>query len=148
LGQYVSPRFLPVEGLSLIQKRMAVVHRRDGDTFAGPYSFDKETETVKGCPARSSIIRSYIKVIGSKSGAKGAAAATRHHAEAMKIEELKKIMQWSETQYPSEMSAAEPKDINELMLAVEHTMMRAFITTGFNLWTRYREPSSSVQVAH
>lgn len=140
----MSPRLLPVHEPPLTKEWMVVVHCRDGDTFAGPYSFDKETETVKGCPARSSMIKSYIKVIGSKSGAKGAASAIRHHAEAMKIEELKKIIQWSETQYPSEMSAAEPKDINELMLAVEHTMMRAFMTTGFTLWTRYREPSSSV----
>jgi hypothetical protein len=76
-------------------------------------------------------------VIASKSGAKGAAAATRHHAEAMGLEDLKKIMQWSDMQYPSE-SAVELKDINELMLAVEHIMMRAFMTSGFTLWTRYR----------
>jgi hypothetical protein len=75
-------------------------------------------------------------VIASKSGAKGAAAAIRHHAEAMGLEELKKIIQWSEMQYPSKMLAVEPKDINELMLAVEHTMMRAFMTSGFTLWTR------------
>jgi hypothetical protein len=46
-------------------------------------------------------------------------------------------------QYPSEKLAEEPKDINELMLAVEHTMMRAFMTSGFTLWTRYREPPLS-----
>jgi hypothetical protein len=79
-------------------------------------------------------------VIASKSGAKGAAAATRHHAEAMGLEDLKKIMQWSDMQYPSE-SAVELKDINELMLAVEHIMMRAFMTSGFTLWTRYRASS-------
>jgi hypothetical protein len=84
----------------VIKERMVVVHCRDGDTFAGLYSFDKETETVKGCPARSSIIRSYIKVIDSKSGAKGVAAAIWHHAEAMKIEELKKIIQWLEIIHP------------------------------------------------
>ena len=117
--------------------------RRDGDTFSGPYSFDKETETVKGCPARSSTIKSYLKVIASKSGAKGAAAATRHHAEAMGLEELKKVVRWSEMQYPSKILAAEPKDFEELMLAVEHTMMRAFMTSGFTLWTRYHEPPLS-----
>ena len=76
------------------------------------------------------------QVIASKSRAKGAAAATQHHAEAMGLEELKKIVQWSEMKYPLKMLAVEPKDINELMLAVEHTMMRAFMTSGFTLWTR------------
>jgi hypothetical protein len=118
-------------------KSVVISFRRDGDTYSGPYSFDKETETVKGCPARSSTIKSYIKVIASKSGAKGAAEAVRHHAEAMGLEELKKIIQWSEKMYPSEkLSGEPPKDMNELMLAVEHTMMRAFMTSGFTLWTR------------
>ena len=126
-----------------MSNKPVVTSCRDGDTFSGPYSFDKETEAVKGCPARSSTIKSYIKVIASKSGAKGAAAATRHHAEAMGLEELKKIVQWSEMKYPSKMLAVEPKDINELMLAVEHTMMRAFMMSGFTLWTRYCEPSLS-----
>ena len=68
---------------------------------------------------------------------------TRHHAEAMGLEELKKVMQWSEMQYQSKMLTVEPKCINELMLAVEHTMMRAFMTSGFTLWTRYCEPPLS-----
>ena len=117
-------------------KLVIISFRRDGDTYSGPYSFDKETEVVRGCPARSSTIKSYIKVIASKSGAKGAAAAIRHHAEAMGLEELRKVMEWLEMQYPSEMSTVEPKDIDELMLAVEHIMMRAFMTSGFTLWTR------------
>ena len=79
-------------------------------------------------------------MIASKSGAKGAAAAVRHHAEAMGLEELKKVIQWSEKVYPSEKLAEGPKDISELMLSVEHTMMRAFKTSGFTLWTRYCEP--------
>jgi hypothetical protein len=71
-----------------------------------------------------------------KSGTKDAAAATQHHAEAMKIEEMKKIKQWSEIQYPSEKLSEPPNDLDELMLAVEHVMMRAFMTTRFTLWTR------------
>lgn len=58
----------------------------------------------------------------------------------MGLEELKKVMQWSEMQYQSKMLTVEPKCINELMLAVEHTMMRAFMTSGFTLWTRYCDP--------
>ena len=77
-------------------KSVVIFFRRDGDTYSGPYSFDKETETVKGYAARSSTIKSYIKVIASKSGAKGVAEAVRHHAEAMGLEELKKIIEWSE----------------------------------------------------
>ena len=130
----MSSKFLQILGTS--NKPVNVSFHRDGDTYSGPYSFDKETEAVKGCPARSSTIKSYIKVIASNSGAKGAAAAVRHHAEAMGLKELKEVIQWSEKRYPSEKLASESKDIDELMLSVEHTMMRAFMTSGFTLWTR------------
>jgi hypothetical protein len=55
----------------------------------------------------------------------------------MKIEEMRKIMQWSEVQYSLEKLSELPKDLDDLMLSVEHVMMRAFMTTGFTLWTRY-----------
>ena len=113
---------------------------RDGDTYAGEYGYDKVTETVKGCPGRSPRIRSYLKVIGTKSGEKGSSSATRQHAEAMKLEDLKTLMRWSESEYPSERLEDVPKDVDELMVAVEHGMMRAFMSTGFVLWTRWDQP--------
>jgi len=73
-------------------------------------------------------------VIKTKSGVKGA-AATHHHAEAMRIEELKKLMRWSEVQCPSQMLEQVAQDLDKLTLVVKHGLMRGFMTTGFTLWT-------------
>ena len=57
-------------------------YQRDGDTYAGKsYEYDRVTETVKGNPARSSRIRSYMHVINSKSGEKGSSTEGCCHAE-------------------------------------------------------------------
>jgi hypothetical protein len=97
--------------------------------------YDKAADRVSGCPARAATIESFIKVIRTKSGVKGA-AATRHHAEAMRIEELKKLMRWSESKCPFQTLERVVEDLQELMLSVKHGLMRGFMTTGFTLWTR------------
>src|ERR1700690_3739081 len=104
---------------------------RDGETYAGAYAFDKVAETVSGCPARAATIESFMKVIKRKSGVKGA-AATRHHAEAMRIEELKKLMMWSEAQCLPEMleKVAQAKDLKTLLLVIKHGLMQAFMPSG------------------
>lgn len=75
-----------------------------------------------------------------KDGAKGA-AATRHHAEAMKIEDLGHMMNWSEQQVPSATVGQRLRTINQQQtegryLMLKHVMMRAFLSSGFTLWTR------------
>ncbi|KAF8071966.1 hypothetical protein FPV67DRAFT_1779081 [Lyophyllum atratum] len=72
----------------------------DGDSYAGDYMYDKKTDTVHGCPARSATIKNLIKTFTLKATAEGA-PATREHAEAMKIEDLNRIMVWSESQFSS-----------------------------------------------
>jgi hypothetical protein len=95
------------------------------------------TELVTGNPARAPCVKSIIDAIKKKAGVKGA-AATRHHAEAMTIEELGKMMRWSEKECPNEMLDPTwvPKDQNELRKILIHAMMRAFSASGFTLWTR------------
>lgn len=113
-------------------------YQRDGDTYAGKwYEYDRVTETVKGNPARSSRIKSYMRVITSKSGEKGSQTEGRHHAEAMRLEDITQMMCWSEQQCPSSQLADKPKNLDELMHCVKHGLMRAFMSTGFVLWTRY-----------
>jgi hypothetical protein len=113
-------------------------YQRDGDTYAGKsYEYDRVTETVKGNPARSSRIRSYMRVINSKSGEKGSSTEGRRHAEAMRLEDITKVMRWSELQCPSSKLGDSPKNLDEMMHNVKHGLMRAFMTTGFVLWTRY-----------
>lgn len=108
---------------------------RDGENYAGPYKYDSTTGKVTGNPARATSVRRLIKMINAKDGAKGAAAA-RHHAEAIRIEELAKLMEWSEKRYSFEALGRKPENTDELLLAVKHGMMRGFMSTGFTLWTR------------
>lgn len=117
---------------------------RDGQKYAGPYIFDESTQQVSGCPARAPSVRAVIDAINTKASAKGA-AATRQHAEALTIEDLKKLMHWSENECPHEMVQPEqvprkgtgltaaPADLKNI---TTHGMMRAFSTSGFTLWTR------------
>lgn len=47
-------------------------------------------------------------------------------------------MQWSEAQYISERLESDVpiQDLKELLLMVKHGLMRAFMSTGYTLWTR------------
>jgi hypothetical protein len=80
-----------------------------------------------------------MDAIKTRSRAKGA-AATRQHADAMTIEDLRTMMQWSENECPS--SKIEPengslvKDVEQLQILTKHAMMRAFSSSAFTLWTR------------
>lgn len=115
------------------KSRLRLTFTSAGDKYRGDYSYDEASDTVRGCPAKSSTVRTFIKLIKAKSGAKGT-AATRHHAEAMKIEDLAAIMQWSEREVPPESLANRGGD---LKIQLKHTMMRAFLSSGYTLWTRY-----------
>ena len=70
-------------------------------------------------------------------GEKGSSTEGRHHAEAMRLEDITQVMNWSEMQCPPSKLCDSPKDLDEMMHSVKHGLMRAFMTTGFVLWTRY-----------
>ena len=76
-------------------------------------------------------------MIRARDNQKGA-AATRHHAEAMKIDYLDAIIKISESVAPPErilqMASSDPPD--SAVIALRHGMMRAFLSSGFTLWTR------------
>ncbi|KAJ7792481.1 hypothetical protein B0H14DRAFT_3563421 [Mycena olivaceomarginata] len=91
-----------------------------GGKYTGQYSFDEETGKVLGNPAPR---------------AKGA-AATRHHAEATTIEDIRAMMQWSGSECPNEKLENAPKTQEELELMIKHGQMRAFLSSGYTLWTR------------
>ena len=95
------------------------------------------TETVKGNPAHSSRIRSYMCVINLKSGEKGSSTEGLRHAEAMRLEDITQVMRWSEQQCPPLKLSGKPKDLDEMMHNVKHGLMWAFMMTGFVLWTRW-----------
>lgn len=99
---------------------------RDDQKYAGEYSYDKKTDTVLGCPARAPAVAAVHDAVKTWSGVKGA-AATRQHAEAMTIEELQKMMCWSEKECPNEMVTPEKagmvSNVEELQLLMKHAMM-------------------------
>jgi hypothetical protein len=112
-----------------------VVTYRAGDKYRGEYHLDDATGQVTGCPARAYTIKQLVRLIRVRDKQKGA-AATRHHAEAMKIEDLTTIIKWSDFMVPPENAAANSLSMAEAM-PLKHFMMRAFLTSGFTLWTRY-----------
>ncbi|GLB44840.1 hypothetical protein LshimejAT787_1801770 [Lyophyllum shimeji] len=112
----------------------------DGDTYAGDYIYNKQTDTVHGCPARAANIKNLIKTFTKKAAAEGA-SATREHAEAMKIEDLEQVMAWSEHQFQSDRNVSRSAVLGEgagaqRRFEAKHLMMRAFMSSGFTLWTR------------
>jgi hypothetical protein len=85
---------------------------------------------VTECPARAPEVQALLKCIKNKSRIKGE-AATRRHAEATTIEDMQKIMAWSEGQCPlAELEKCKPKDVAALLLLLMHGMMRAFLSSG------------------
>jgi hypothetical protein len=55
----------------------------------------------------------------------------------MTIEEIQKLMNWSETQCSNELLITAPiETMEESKRCLEHGLMRAFMASAFTLWTR------------
>ncbi len=63
-------------------------------------------------------------------------AGNQNHAEAMLIEDLRKMLDWSTLQCPSNWLEKELADVDTLHFVAKHVMMRAFAASGFVIWTR------------
>ena len=109
--------------------------KRDGEKYAGVYQLDDKTGVVTGCPARAPAVMAVVHAVKVPSSEKGH-AAVRNHAEAMTIEELQKLMAWSETMCPDDMLMMPIEDLATLKFRAEHALMRAFVSSAFTLWTR------------
>ena len=93
---------------------------------------------MKGCPARARTVKELVKVIRNRDVQTGI-TASRHHAVAMTIQDLKTIMQWSEEVVPPNSTPSDQMGcmgMQTLYTFLKHNMMRAFLSTGFTLWTR------------
>jgi hypothetical protein len=108
---------------------------RDNDRYSGEYSFDEKQGEVRGCPARAPAVRSVMQAVKTRARSKGA-SATRNHAEAMSIEEIQKLMNWSEMQCSNELTTVPIETMEESKRRLEHGLMRAFMASAFTLWTR------------
>ncbi|KAF8333359.1 hypothetical protein F5887DRAFT_893721 [Amanita rubescens] len=116
----------------------------DGEEYAGGYQYDKARNTVRGCPARARDVKALLKRIKNKNGMEGG-KALRNHARAIRIEDLTRMMDWSEKIVPStSLEKLDKKDIT--FEVIKHTLMRAFLSSAFTLWTRNSE-LCSIQTA-
>jgi hypothetical protein len=98
------------------------------------YSLDPITGIVTGNPTKSNIIADIMTTIRNKKVAEG---GMRNHADAITIDQMKLIFEWSESVVPSgSESQALEKNLEERNLVAFHLQMRAFMATGFTLWTR------------
>ena len=61
----------------------------------------------------------------------------RHHAVAMKYEFMEKIMGWSLSVVPEDVSSRPFSDKSGRTRMLRHAMFRAFLATGWTLWLRY-----------
>ncbi|KAG2344994.1 hypothetical protein BDR05DRAFT_998604 [Suillus weaverae] len=92
-----------------------------GETYRGPYHFNPATGIVTGNPAQSAAVQDMMEVLKNNEGAEG---GNRNHASAMTIEDMRKIM-----------ACGLPLDMDEVISAQKHLVIRAFTTTGFTIWT-------------
>lgn len=87
-----------------------------------------------GNPATDASIQEILKSITNKWRSTGG----RDHAEAIRYEDMEKIIAWSESQVPSDVdwSKANITDTARLLTVAKHLSARAFMTMAFALWTR------------
>ena len=108
---------------------------RDSKKYAGPYIYHQTMQTWYGCPACAPVIQETLKAIKNKHVAEG---VKWRQAEAMTLEDLAQIMQWSEATCPQQrlMSCPAQLTMEDQILNLTHGFMRAFMSTAFTLWTR------------
>ena len=135
LGEYVSWLVLNLCCESTYRCRLP----RDGGRYRGRYECDDDTGKVSGCPALSAGVQDFYDTL--KNLGKKGEGQERDHAEAMTIEVQRKMMFWSLQQWPSvpaelmvsKFAGASQED---LMEALKHFMVRAYMASAFTLWTR------------
>ncbi|KAK0478832.1 hypothetical protein IW261DRAFT_1337060, partial [Armillaria novae-zelandiae] len=117
-----------------IQAAMAKMwDKMDGQKYASDhYHLDESTGIVTGNPAHAPSVKEYVKCINTKSSAKGA-AAIRHHADAMLVEDLIKIVKYSKAECSCEQLEKTQVSAQELTQMIKHGLTRAFLTSGFTL---------------
>ena len=74
--------------------KFSLTWNRDGKNYAGEYRCNEETGEVKGCPAHASNVKAVVHSVKTRQKSKEA-STTCNHAEAMTLEELQWLMEWS-----------------------------------------------------
>jgi hypothetical protein len=90
------PPHMPLLSSKLSMRSILTIHRA-GDKFRGEYHHDEVRDMITGNPARAANIQDMLDSIQKREKAGGAA---RNHAQAITIEDMKKLMEWSLQEVP------------------------------------------------
>ncbi|KAF5335536.1 hypothetical protein D9611_012166 [Ephemerocybe angulata] len=104
--------------------------------YGGDYHCDPKTGKVMGCPAKAYEVKQLVRSVKARAAQRGE-ATERHHAEAITIEDMRAIMDWSEVICPD--SALENPLLSNpdaAKIMDKHGLYRAFSTTAFTMFTR------------
>ena len=77
-----------------------------------------------------------MKAVQTRAATKGA-AATQKHTKAMALEDLQKIMEWSEGRCPNELFDNAPSNPESIALMNLHGLMQVLYPSLFVLMLRY-----------
>ncbi|KAJ7593936.1 hypothetical protein C8J56DRAFT_777258 [Mycena floridula] len=102
-----------------------------GEAYHGPYRLDQSTGQVTGNPACSAVAQDLLQAIK-----KSTAGTAHNHAEAITIGDIKIMMDYSRKLVPDALIKADVIPPELFAEVAHHSMMCAFITSGFVLWTR------------
>ncbi|KAF5320260.1 hypothetical protein D9611_011257 [Ephemerocybe angulata] len=104
--------------------------------YGGDYHCDPKTGKVIGCPARAYEVKQLVKSVKARAAQRGE-ATERHHAEAITIEDMRAIMDWSEA-ICSDSALEAPLLCNPDAVKIMdmHGLYRAFSTSAFTMFTR------------
>ncbi|KAF7793056.1 hypothetical protein EIP86_004161 [Pleurotus ostreatoroseus] len=119
----------------------------DSGQYRGRWSYNHETGKATGNPADSPEVEDMMQTIKNRSAA---ADDARDHAEAMTLDDLRKMMNWSLVQCPQELvdsvlaQAVDPDrssqlDVAQILFVSKHLQIRGFFSSAFVLWTRNLE---------
>ncbi|KAG0700237.1 hypothetical protein DFH29DRAFT_876759 [Suillus ampliporus] len=134
--------------LFLVQK--GLTEARSLSTMWGVFSAFND-QVVTGNPAQSAAVQDMMEVLKNNEGAEG---GSRNHASAMTIEDMRKVMAWSYKQCPDELisliysqvRSELALDMDDVILAQKHLVIRMFATTGFTIWTQCIHQCGSAKI--
>ncbi|KAK7696317.1 hypothetical protein QCA50_000971 [Cerrena zonata] len=108
------------------------------DRYYGDYHVNEDTLKVTGNPANAPSVNELRRSVVNRDKGKDIA---RNHAEAIRYEDLAKMMDWSES-VCSDDRISQTRSLSDQLHVAEHLMFRAYASTAFTLWSRNSETSS------
>lgn len=102
------------------------------DRYRGDFQVDLQTLEVTGNPANAPSIKDLRHSINNRDKSNN---NPRGHAEALRYQDLRQLMDWSYSVCPDDL-VSNLKSLNDYLHVAEHLLFRAYASTAFTLWTR------------